>query len=210
LIATTTSLEQIDLAPLYLDSAMNAFWSSPTTSDLLRTVLGGEVFVHDRKLLRVTVPNFDLFLTPSHQDGWWYQPYLDFLTVWVPLVDIDRALGGLAIAHRSHHEGLRTHSPDLSKRYIVNPDAAPVGIPDDTLRDEVWLTTDFAVGDVLIFGALTVHRGLPNRSERNVRLSVDTRVERAGTAHGYLATTSAKEILESGIFLETEAMRLGR
>jgi hypothetical protein len=47
----------------------------------------------------------------------------------------------------------------------------------ETLR---WVTTEFAVGDVLLFTALTVHAALHNASEVYLRLSVDFRYQQEG------------------------------
>jgi ectoine hydroxylase-related dioxygenase (phytanoyl-CoA dioxygenase family) len=49
-----------------------------------------------------------------------------------------------------------------------------VHVPDDA----VWLASDLAPGDVLLFSGLTVHRALPHRSGRRLRISADFRFRR--------------------------------
>jgi hypothetical protein len=40
-----------------------------------------------------------------------------------------------------------------------------------------WTASDFAVGDVVVFHSLTVHKALPNASPDRLRLSVDYRYQ---------------------------------
>ena len=47
------------------------------------------------------------------------------------------------------------------------------------LKDE-WYTTDYEVGDTLIFPALTIHKALPNLTEDRLRVSLDNRYQRVG------------------------------
>jgi hypothetical protein len=39
-----------------------------------------------------------------------------------------------------------------------------------------WVSADFAVGDVLLFHSMSVHKGLPNRSDK-LRMSMDVRYQ---------------------------------
>jgi hypothetical protein len=47
------------------------------------------------------------------------------------------------------------------------------------LEELTWVTSDVGAGDVLLFGALTVHAALHNATP-NMRLSVDFRYQRGG------------------------------
>lgn len=82
---------------------------------------------------------------------------------WIPLVTIDEATGGLALA-----EGM--HRPRMND--FPRP---PEGIAEDAIPDEAWRRTIYQPGDVLIFSLETPHSGLANRSERYFRLSMDIR-----------------------------------
>ena len=42
-----------------------------------------------------------------------------------------------------------------------------------------WHTTDYEVGDALIFHSLTVHKALPNETDEHIRLSLDNRYQSA-------------------------------
>lgn len=101
-----------------------------------------------------------------HQDG----PYnygIDFVTCWVPLMDIDDTVGGLAVVPGSQKGSL----------YPVDParnTGERVGIPADAIPDAAWRRPDYKVGDLLMFHSMTAHAGLPNRSDR-MRLSTDIR-----------------------------------
>lgn len=97
----------------------------------------------------------------GHQDGV-YNYGIDFITCWVPLMEIDEEVGGLAVVPGSHHEYHYGKRPDpAAKRTGVFPDSA-------------WRRPDYRAGDLLMFHSMTAHAGLPNRSDK-IRLSVDIR-----------------------------------
>jgi hypothetical protein len=101
-----------------------------------------------------------------HQDGI-YNYGIDFATCWVPLMDIDDEVGGLAVVPGSHKASL--YPADVFK----DPDKR-VGIPAGAIPDEAWRRPDYKAGDLLIFHSMTAHAGLPNRSDK-MRLSIDIR-----------------------------------
>lgn len=119
------------------------------------------------------------------------------MTCWMPYGDISFELGGLMILEGSHQrmdllekyvyrdvdtycenkeeqkkrakEGGWTFTGTLSK----NPPA---------VRQKFggrWLTTEFQPGDFLTFGMFTVHASLDNRSTNRLRISSDSRYQRA-------------------------------
>lgn len=101
-----------------------------------------------------------------HQDGV-YNYGIDFITCWVPLMDIDDEVGGLAVAPGSDKGSL--YPPDA----FENPDLR-VGIPPGAIPDAAWRRPNYKVGDLLMFHSMTAHAGLPNRSGQ-LRLSMDIR-----------------------------------
>lgn len=101
-----------------------------------------------------------------HQDGV-YNYGIDFITCWVPLMDIGDEVGGLAVVPGSHKGSL--YPPDA----FDNP-GQRVGIPPGVIPDAAWRRPDYKVGDLLMFHSMTAHAGLPNRSGR-LRLSMDIR-----------------------------------
>jgi hypothetical protein len=105
----------------------------------------------------------DPLLMP-HQDGF-HNRGLGFQVAWIPLMEIDEACGGLAVAEGWHRRGF-IHDQTDAPHYRVT--ASPV--PEDD-----WRRADYAPGDLLLFDIMTPHSGLANRSDR-FRLSVDLRV----------------------------------
>jgi len=99
-----------------------------------------------------------------HQDSF-YNRDMAYRICWIPLIDIDEAIGGLALVPRMHKDGW-LH--DLS-------DAPDCPIPAETLPPESWHRTNYHPGDVVMFHAMTPHSGLPSSSDR-LRLSFDLRV----------------------------------
>ncbi len=77
-------------------------------------------------------------------------------------------MGGLAIARGSHRQGVRdfTVSNGAGAMEVIDP------------LEGSWVTGPLEAGDVLIFHSLTVHKGLPNLTER-LRVSLDNRYQRA-------------------------------
>ena len=109
-------------------------------------------------------------------------------TSWTPIGNISLATGGLMILENSHRQQdkLRNYlqrdvdtyctngkmQPDWDGRLASNPVA---------LREKLggrWLTTEYQMGDVLVFGMGTVHASLDNQSN-GYRLSADSRYQLA-------------------------------
>ncbi len=98
----------------------------------------------------------------GHQDG--VNNYgIDFITCWVPLMDIDDAVGGLAVVPGSHK----------AVHYNKHPAQTNV-IRTGVFPDSAWRRPNYRAGDLLMFHSMTAHAGLPNRSDK-IRLSVDIR-----------------------------------
>ena len=112
---------------------------------------------------RVFSPHPEMATRP-HQDAHYVRLFADFWTVWLPLGDCPRELGGLALLSGSHLDGLRDHSG-------LGIDGGGVHVADD----EVWSTADYRCGDAVFFRAHALHRALPNVSGNRLRLSADFR-----------------------------------
>lgn len=135
----------------------------------LTAITGEDVVVHPRKVARVS-PCEPAITTPPHQDFPHVAGTVDFFTCWLPLGDCRASAGGLRVLAGSHRGGVRPL--EQCERGVRVRDVA-----DDDLR---WATTDYHVGDVLIFHSWTVHAGTPNTSGR-LRLSADYRCQ--GISH---------------------------
>ncbi len=127
--------------------------------------------------IRYALPDNSAYVTPAHQDSFFIRGTDSFRTLWIPLVDIDQTMGGLALASGSHKHGLRDHVEQEGVYSYVFKGRRQKGIDLDDIH-EPWLTTTYHPGDVLIFHNLTQHWGLPNQSDR-IRLSIDTRAQPA-------------------------------
>jgi ectoine hydroxylase-related dioxygenase (phytanoyl-CoA dioxygenase family) len=128
---------------------------------ILRAVFGSEPRRTSGDLCRVVSPATPDLTTRPHQDVSYIRDSPGLWTVWMPLGDCPRELGPLCVLPRSHRNGLLPHQGGVD------------GLPG--FDDVEWATGDLAVGDVLMFSGLTVHRALDNVTAGRLRLSVDYR-----------------------------------
>ena len=172
----------------------------------IERLIGGEVFIWKDCAARLRIMLGDRaddagaggplrfsFSTPAHQDFYFFRP-VRTLTCWIPLMDIDESVGGLALRRRSHRDGVwatwwkgteflgvpaTAAQADAWRRDGAVPVAGavePGDGEDNPERD--WLRSDYHPGDALIFAGETLHAGVPNRSEA-IRLSADVRYQPA-------------------------------
>jgi ectoine hydroxylase-related dioxygenase (phytanoyl-CoA dioxygenase family) len=164
-----SGVKRIDgkLARPVADATWRGLVSSPSFDAVVRKFLGEApawvpIVVH-----RAAPPADKATIGPDnfkagHQDGV-YNYGIDFITCWVPLMEIDEEVGGLAVvpgSHRADHYGKHA-GPSGVNRTGVFPESA-------------WRRPDYKPGDLLMFHSMTAHAGLPNRSDK-IRLSVDIR-----------------------------------
>lgn len=119
------------------------------------------------------------------------------MTCWMPYGDISFTLGGLMVLEGSHKR------MDLLENYVYRDvdtfcenkaeDAANAKAGKWTFTGTLshnppmvrnkfggrWLTTEFQAGDFLTFGMFLVHASLDNRTENRLRISSDSRYQRA-------------------------------
>ncbi|WP_372637491.1 phytanoyl-CoA dioxygenase family protein [Cohnella sp.] len=135
---------------------------------MYRELFGCEVFPHPRNIARVMLPHRDTKVTPSHQDFLHIQGETETWTAWIPLGDVPRRLGGLAVLKGSHKAGLLgvTEAPGAG-----GLESILCGL------DYEWQTIDYEAGDVLTFNSLTVHKSMPNQVPGHIRLSCDYRYQ---------------------------------
>ena len=133
----------------------------PPLRDLIRDLLGSDAFSYPVKVLRAVHPETADNVPKGrniHQD-YGVASVDDMLTTWIPLMPIPRHLGGLAVRPGSNRSW-----PRIPR--LLTPD------------ERGWATTDYRIGDVLVFHCLTSHAALPNRSD-GLRLSQDSRWQSA-------------------------------
>ena len=139
----------------------------PALIGLFERLLGGAILAHPRVLMRNIFPAREAFTTKAHQDYPNVQGTEEVYTAWIPLIDIPLEVWPLQIAVGSHTGGV----------YDFYIGAGAGGIEIVETFDGRWASGGFAVGDVLIFHSMTVHKGVPNRSDR-LRMSMDVRFQR--------------------------------
>jgi ectoine hydroxylase-related dioxygenase (phytanoyl-CoA dioxygenase family) len=101
--------------------------------------------------------------TLPHQDQW-YVPHCERMwTAWIPLVDTPFEVGPLGVIAGSHLRGQWHHHDAFSG----------ISVPDDV----EWRSSEVQPGDVVFFGAFTVHCAWSNVSETCARVSADVRYE---------------------------------
>jgi len=135
-------------------------------------VMDGTVFPHPHKVARLWFPKYTAHTTPIHQDFVHFQGNFDTYTCWAPVGDCPIELGGLAILPGSH-------KVDYVMDHHFSLGAGSLRIDPDELDGE-WHTTNYEIGDTLIFPALTVHQALPNLTEDRLRVSLDNRYSKLG------------------------------
>ena len=163
--------------------------------DFFREFLGEEVRHYDFTWLRATVPGRSV---PPHCDVVYMgRGTFDLFTAWTPLGDIAVDGGALMILEGSHLKGGQIAEylgRDVDTYCANGPNAEKIeagemmwewdGALDHdpaALRERLggrWLSTNYRMGDVLIFTMGTVHGSIDNFSNR-IRLSSDSRYQRA-------------------------------
>jgi hypothetical protein len=139
----------------------------PVLIDLLERMLGGPILPHPRVLMRNIFPEREESTTKAHQDFPNVQGTTEVYTAWLPLIDCPMDVGPLQIAAGSHTAGV----------YDFDIAGGAGGIEIKDPLEGSWVSGDFAAGDVLLFHSMTVHKGVPNRSDR-LRMSMDVRFQR--------------------------------
>jgi ectoine hydroxylase-related dioxygenase (phytanoyl-CoA dioxygenase family) len=145
---------------------MNALQHEPTLLAVMETLFGEPVLPMPLFVCRNIFPQREAFTTPAHQDYVHIQGTTRNYAAWVPMGDVDAAMGGLAIACGSHRQGLMEVRPALGAGGLESVGREPLD----------WVYSPTEIGDVLIHTSLTLHKGVPNRS-RAMRLSVDYRFQ---------------------------------
>ena len=157
---------------VYKLEAFHRIAHEPEVINLLEKVMDGPVFPHPHKVARLWFPKYTAHTTPIHQDFVHFQGNFDTYTCWAPVGDCPIELGGLAVLPGSHKiNAVMNHHFSLG--------AGGLCIHTDELEGQ-WHSTDYEIGDTLIFPALTVHQALPNLTEDRLRVSLDNRYQKLG------------------------------
>ncbi len=167
--------------------------------DLYRQFLGGEVRHFDYTWCRSKPPGKTTATPPHYDIVFMGRGTQRLYTSWTPLGDMPIEMGGLMILENSHRfEEVKADYGSLDvDAYCTNyPDAAEIESGEklwqnanggayslDAVATQAelgsrWLTTEYAMGDLLIFSMYTMHASMDNQTNR-IRLSTDTRYQLA-------------------------------
>ena len=144
----------------------------PSVVNVIEKIVGGAVLPHPMKIARLWFPKFVQDTTPVHQDFVHFQGSYDTYTCWSPVGDCPIALGGLAVLPGSHKR-----NTVLDHHFSLGAGSLTV---DTDEQEGDWVTTDYEMGDALIFHSLTLHQALPNVTEDRLRVSLDNRYQAFG------------------------------
>lgn len=133
---------------------------------LMEQLMGRPVFPLPLTLMRNIFPARAEYTTKAHQDFPNVQGTQECYTAWIPLIDCPLPVGPLQVAAGSHTVGVLD--------FDIAGGAGGIEITDPL--DGRWVSGDFRLGDVLLFHSMTVHKGLPNLSDR-LRMSMDVRYQ---------------------------------
>jgi ectoine hydroxylase-related dioxygenase (phytanoyl-CoA dioxygenase family) len=135
--------------------------------DIVESLIGAEILAHPQFNSRAKLPHHDPTVVPWHQD----LGYLEFeadgtfmVNFWIPLVEATMEMGAMQVIPRSHRWGLIPH--ERIGYYL--------GIPEEKLPPHEIVDCPVPFGGVLMTQHKTVHRSIPNVSDR-VRWSLDLR-----------------------------------
>ncbi|HEY8744957.1 MAG TPA: phytanoyl-CoA dioxygenase family protein [Chloroflexota bacterium] len=142
---------------------------APGILAFMEGVIGETVLPHPAKVARLWFPQNTLHTTPAHQDFVHFQGTYETYTCWMPVGDCPLELGPLAVLAGSHHSG------EIYEHHFA---LGAGGLAVDTaVLPGTWMSTDFAIGDALIFPSRTVHQALPNLTPDRLRVSLDNRYQ---------------------------------
>lgn len=193
-VASNTSRRR-DIYPGTADLA--AFWRSVSDGEAVRRVINGSrIIAAMSRLFGEPASHFSFAwlrtmtagrASPLHID----HPYMNrgsqrLVTCWSPLCPISLSDGPLFVLENSHHwadirQRFEGHDVDRDPSRPGHIEESPIALVQS--RDSRFLTSDFKLGDCLIFGMFTVHGSFDNNTTSGrIRLSCDTRFQPAADA----------------------------
>jgi len=145
--------------------------SSKKIENLLKKLGLNKPTINTRPLLSLSCKSLSKhdshWKVPSHQDWPSTRGSLNGVTVWIPLVGINKDIGPLEIAPKSHLLGFLEHHNDGLVPIISK------------LEDRKFISNSMNVGDILIFNYFTIHKSGLNINLDKIRWSVHFRYDDA-------------------------------
>lgn len=173
-------------------AAYESFCLSPEIWKFYESFLGGPVYLHKRKLIRMTTN--DDSCTGAHYDLTYLRGGTDTVcTSWIPIGDTPAEMGGLVYLEGSDAVGRKLEVefsaknaalPPEEKISAYNKNMSKTGwltkdLP--SLADRIggrWLMADYEAGDMVIHSAYMIHASTANQdASGKMRLSTDIRYQ---------------------------------
>jgi uncharacterized protein YbaR (Trm112 family) len=151
-----------------MDTRLLEILSTPRCRSFLSAFLQTDhYYIHYPPMVRFKIADASSSLVPVHQDAPYNAHLSDFVTVWVPLVDIDDECGGIIAYEGSHQTELMEHKASGAWANKATADTSAY------TAHHIHMNA----GDALLFPPTLLHESAPHRSAR-VRYSIDFRVIR--------------------------------
>ena len=172
----------VRLSPILLDVAY-----SDGMVKILRTILKSHgIYMHMPPTSRYVLPGNIYAGVPPHQDISYNKHMSDFVTVWVPFVDIDDQCGGVTVYQGSGCSPEINVGQNPSKFWLD-------GIPTDGFHP---IRCDMKPGDILVLNKYIIHGSCANTSNRT-RISTDFRFFGEGsTSSKHYLDLTAKMVIQ--------------
>lgn len=180
---------------------------SKPNAAMMRLLYSGRIIEHFEAFFDESVRHFDFTWVRTMGKGYGTDPHCDTVymsrgsprlcSVWIPYGDLTFEIGGLMVLEGSHRQSERLKNylgRDVDLYCENRPEAAKIKsgeIPwkwggvlstnPQSLRDHLggrWLSTEYRMGDLLMFGMRTVHASFDNQTHF-FRISTDTRYQPA-------------------------------
>ncbi len=170
-----------------------AFCISPRIWKFYEDFLGGDIYLHKRKIVRFTAPG-DPTCTGGHYDLIYLRAGTDRIcTSWIPFGDTPVEMGGLAYLEGSDALGRKMEADFSTKNAELPPEerisaynknmATGGWISHDlpalaNLINGRWLLANYEAGDMVIHSPYLIHASTVNYdAENRMRLSTDIRYQ---------------------------------
>jgi len=167
------------------DDAATIF-NEPKLIELLQELLSSKnIYAHLPLMARYVIPNSQTAAVPPHRDRDYNNHLSNFLTVWIPLVDINKSCGGVSFYVGENNQR------------CSNVDENITGFWHDAMNISGLdcQSPHLSVGDVLIFNSQVIH-GSANNTSNNTRFSLDLRFfsERDSSTKHYINILTKEKI----------------
>ncbi len=158
----------------------NALTTQPRIRDWFSWLLGDDVHLHKRRIIRHTRAGESGIgtATQAHYDLVYLREGTDrVLSMWIPLGDCPVSRGGLLYLERSHRRVLEQEAAGTLPHPARSITADLPRLAEE--HDARWLAANYAAGDVVVHSAHIIHASGDNSDPDGVmRLSTDIRYQR--------------------------------